>query len=327
MKSLLQTQEWATLKEKQGWKIHDPDEIFVLEKKLPLGKTFLYAPEVSFAQITDFNRFITKVDKIARNINSIFFRLELLDEKVEKNIEIIENLQKYKFHKAFEEIQPEYRQIIPIAGSNEAILTQMKTKGRYNIKVAERHGVEVKVIGSENLKQGLDEFYKIFTETAKRDGFSIRPREYFQTLLDTLGTKGYTELLVAYLNNVAIAAEIVTYYDETASYLYGSSANNFRNVMAPYLMHWAAIKRARAKGCKYYDLLAIAPFDSDQGLVDSGQSENQKQKIINHKYSGITRFKEQFGGRSVNIIGSYDLVYQPIWYEIFKTIEKIRRGK
>ena len=79
MKSLLQTPEWVSLKVAQGWKSHEVEGIFVLEKKLPLGKSFLYAPEVEYKLLQN-TKIYENTKKIAENAHSIFLRLEILDE-------------------------------------------------------------------------------------------------------------------------------------------------------------------------------------------------------------------------------------------------------
>lgn len=302
MQSLLQTKTWAAFRQDLGWQAFDIEEISVLQKKLPFGKSFLYAPEVAWQAISPEGRlenFLSKIQKIAENSKTLFFRLEILDEFDDKIIEI---LKKNGFIKAFEEIQPEWRQIIDISKSEDEILAQMKQKGRYNIRVAEKHGVEIKK--SEN----INDFYEIFRETAKRDGFQIRPKQYFEKLMEKFSENGIAELMLAKYNGKTIAALIATFYSDVATYLYGASGNANRNLMAPYLLHFEVMKRAKVKGCKTYDLLAVAPPEAE-----------------NHKYAGISRFKEQFGGRTVHLVGSWDLVYKPRWYGIFKMAEKYRR--
>ena len=101
MKSLLQTPEWVSLKVSQGWKSHEVDGIFVLEKPLPMGRSFLYAPETEYKAITNLQIFLQKLQKISENSRIIFIRLEILDEKRE---EIIQKLHENKFIKAFEEL-------------------------------------------------------------------------------------------------------------------------------------------------------------------------------------------------------------------------------
>lgn len=304
MKSLLQTKEWADLRQGSGWQAYDIDGISVLQRKLFLGKTFLYAPEIDWREIKNLPIFLQKIQKIAKENQAIFFRLEILDEIDPKIIGI---LKQNRFIKSFEELQPEHRQIIDISKPEEEILAQMKEKGRYNIRVAERHNVVIEKMVGSSTSLGIKKFYQLFAQTAKRDGFEIRPQKYFEKLMEILGPN-YAELLLAKYQGKTLAAEIVTYYNETASYLYGASSNEDRNLMAPYLLHWQAIKNARQKGCKYYDLLAVAP-----------------EGVERHKYAGISRFKRQFGGRTVQIVGGYDLIYQPFWYKMFKVAEKIRR--
>lgn len=312
MRSLLQTQEWAMVKQAQGWRVHWIEEILVLEKKLPFGLSFLYAPEVDFYKFsTKLQKFYENTKKIANDSHAIFTRLDLINQKNNKiNEKIAKILTNYGFIKSFEEIQPEYRQIVNISGSEERILTQMKPKGRYNIKVAEKNSVVVEK--SEN----VDEFYKIFRETAGRDGFEVRPKKYFEDLFKILHEANLAELLVCRYNGKAIAAGIFTFYEGIATYLYGASSSEDRQVMAPYLMHWEAIREAKKRDCKFYDLLAIEPFDTRYKIQDT----NSK-----HKYAGITRFKEQFGGIKYQTVGSWDLVHKPTWYWMFKIAEKMRR--
>ena len=328
-RSFLQTPFWVKFKEQNGWKAYKVEDIWILGKNLFGNKSFLYAPEVAWSQVISHSErseesptnvgsetsseilrltpqndnilqdILEQIKEISQKTQAIFYRLEIID-KNDKNI--VEKLKENGFIKAFEEIQPEWRQVIDISKSEEEILAGMKQKGRYNIKIAEKHNVSIEK------SQKIDDFYEIFRQTAKRDGFKIRPLKYFQDLIQILGQDGVAELWQARYNNRTIAVIIAVFYDGTASYLYGASSDEFRNVMAPYLLHWKVIQRAKEKNCQMYDLLAVSP-------------ENKE----NHKYSGITRFKEQFGGEKVQIVGSYDLVFKPTYYKIFKMVEKYRR--
>lgn len=306
MKSLLQTPEWVSLKVSQGWKSHEVDGIFVLEKPLPMGRSFLYAPETEYKAITNLQIFLQKLQKISENSRIIFIRLEILDEKRE---EIIQKLHENKFIKAFEELQPEWRQIVDISQSEEEILAQMKPKGRYNIKVAQKHNVSVTLCPIDRLNDGIEIFYDLYQQTAGYQKISVRDKKYFLDMMKTLYPKDEATILIARYNNTPLSALIITFYDGVASYLYGGTSRLHKNVMAPYAAHWEAIRLAKEKDCHKYDLLAIAPPEASE----------------NHKYANITFFKEQFGGKKVNIVGSWDLVYKPTYYKMFKMAERIRR--
>ncbi len=314
MQSLLQTQAWADLKAKQGWQVHQiqlPTSeriIHVLEKPLPFGQSFLYAPEASLPDES-----FTQLDQLTQVVKSlsetaIFFRLEVFQPLGElgMNQSSVAALTQAKFEKAFEEVQPEHRQWVDISHDETTILASMKEKGRYNIRLAEKKGITTRI--STDIKD-VEVFYQIFQTTAVRDGFRIRNHQYFIDLCQMLFAHNYGELVIAEYQGQPLSALIITYFDGLASYLYGASSNEYRNLMAPYAAHWAAIKSAKKHNCTTYDLLQIAPPNASE----------------NHKYTNLTRFKERFGGERVELVGNWDYIFQPAWYRLFKLAETIRR--
>jgi lipid II:glycine glycyltransferase (peptidoglycan interpeptide bridge formation enzyme) len=110
------------------------------------------------------------------------------------------------------------------------------------------------------------------------------------------------------LNNDIIAANLMVFYGDTATYLHGASNYAFRALMAPNLLQWNLIQEAKKRGFKYYDFHGIAP------------NENPK-----HPWAGVTRFKKGFGGEIANYPGTYDFIYETGWYKIYKLFRKINR--
>lgn len=302
MRSLLQTKEWAEFKASQGWKddqfLINNLQFSILSRELAFGKWMVYAPEVSIDNLTA--EILKELAKQAFSFqkSAIFFRLELF---IEDNDSAKKALQTAGYRKAFEEIQPEYRQWVDITADEQTILANMKEKGRYNIGLAERKGVKTRISTSTS---DVDIFYRLFESTAKRNNFSIRSIEYFRSLCEMLFSRQLGELVIAEHEGQPLTALITTYYDGLASYLYGASSDIKKDLMAPYAAHFTAIKRAKEKGCHTYDLLQVG---------------------VDGKYSGLTLFKSQFGGRPVKLVGGWDYVYQPIWYTLFKWAEQIRR--
>lgn len=310
--SLLQTELWGSFRESLGWHAHKVGDILVLERRLPLGKSFLYSPEV-VATPDMLLELLPKVYDIAKARQSIFYRLELLIDRQDPLEAQWQAAFTYTgFVKAFEEVQPEHRQIIPLDTNDDTILRQMKQKGRYNIRVAEKAGVLVRETTKKSLEHDVDIFYRLFEATGKRDRFSIRPKSYFTSLVQMLYEHNCGRMFTAYLNDTPLASAVITLHDDFAAYLYGASGNEHRNAMAPYAVHWSAMQWAASQDAKSYDLLAIRP-------------PKQESLPKPHPYDGITRFKQQFGGTEVHLVGSWDLIFQPTWYTLFKTAEKIRR--
>jgi lipid II:glycine glycyltransferase (peptidoglycan interpeptide bridge formation enzyme) len=309
--SYLQTKAWGQFKQSQGWRAHFlSGNILVLERNLPyLNKPMLYVPEVLLPK--DPTDFLKELKELGNKQKAMFIRLELLNvRESEESSKIVKLLKRNKYTKSFEDVQPTWRQWVKISGNNEDILAQMKPKGRYNIKVANRHGLSVAMASGEQPSAQLlvERVHKLYLETAQRDGFSPRSLAYFRDLVKTLGQT--TKVLVAHHNKKDLAGMILTLNGGYASYLYGASSNEERQLMAPYLLHFSAMQVARENKCKIYDLLAVAPPDQP-----------------NHNYAGLSRFKSQFGGETVEIMGSYDLILKPIWYKIFSLLEKKRRHK
>jgi lipid II:glycine glycyltransferase (peptidoglycan interpeptide bridge formation enzyme) len=135
----------------------------------------------------------------------------------------------------------------------------MKPKGRYNIKVAEKSNVTTE--WKSCMKENIEIFYKLLTETTKRDGFATNSLEYFMNLGEYIEKNNLSGLLFASRENEILAAGLFIYYGKTALYYYGASVSTAekRKYMASYALQWEAICEARRRGCTKYDFLGIAP--------------------------------------------------------------------
>jgi len=172
-----------------------------------------------------------------------------------------------------------------------AILAQMKPKGRYNIGVARRHGVAVVEDASP---RGLADFLRLYDATAERQGLDAKPPIYFEKLVRLLASSRRGSVFFAEHQGNRIATALVLYFGSRATYFYGGSLATSRHVMAPYLLHFEIMCRARALGHEWYDLWGIAP----QGELD-------------HPWENFTAFKRKFGGVEVRLVPTLDLVYDP----------------
>ncbi len=300
MESFFQTDAWGAFKAKSGWQQARYDGLLGLWRQLPLGQSILYFPELPVDGKT-----AIRLKEVIANLppnGQTFVRFEFL---AEWQPELAAALLKLGLRKSFEEVQPEHRQWVDVTPSEEKILEQMKPKGRYNIRLAEKHNLRIE----RGTEPGLvRRFVKLYENTAKNQKFSGRDEDYFQGLAKVLKAENAGEVILINKGNEDLAAGIFLYYGGVNSYLYGGSGGD-RSLMAPYLLHWEAIKTAKRLGLAVYDLLAIAPQDKP-----------------NHPYTNLTRFKTQFGGRSVRLLGSWDLVTKPVWYTLYRFAETRRRG-
>ncbi len=212
------------------------------------------------------------------------------------------------FGKAPVDIQPPDTVIIDLDREEDELLAAMKTKTRYNIRLAFRKGLEVSSEGAG----GLDSWYGLYRETAERDRIAIHPESYYRTLFrlaDEHPEEGLElELLMARSDGEAIAGIIVARFAGTATYLYGASGNRKRNLMPAYALQWKAMEAARKAGCSRYDLFGIPPADDPS-----------------HPMHGLYRFKTGFGGDIVHRPGCWDHTLRPLRAGVYRNLEKVRR--
>ena len=196
-------------------------------------------------------------------------------------------------------VEPRVTLCVDLRPSEEEILAQMKPKGRYNIRVAQRHGVSVV---EDNSQQGITDFLRLYSEMAERQEINPKPAEYFEALVPILTSVGHGSIFFAEYGDRRLAAALVVYFGQTATYFYGASVDEYRNVMAPYLLHFEIMRQAKSLGHQWYDFWGIGP-------------ENEP----DHPWANFSTFKRKFGGREFNIVPTLDHIYDSDTYDRYAT--------
>ncbi|MBO4404669.1 MAG: peptidoglycan bridge formation glycyltransferase FemA/FemB family protein [Treponema sp.] len=209
-------------------------------------------------------------------------------------------------------VQPPDTSILDITKSEEELLSGMKNKWRYNVRLASKKGVTSECYDgkSPDFDKAFDTFYSLFEVTSKRDGVSFHGKEYYRDLLLKAAHDDSAPEIKLYLakhEEDYIAGIITLFCKREAVYLYGSSANIKRNLMAPYLLQWTAITDAKKAGCPCYDFYGMPPDDNPA-----------------HPMHGLYLFKTGFGGTTVHRSGSWDYILKPFSYRMYSLAEKMR---
>ncbi|MGD8850468.1 MAG: peptidoglycan bridge formation glycyltransferase FemA/FemB family protein, partial [Anaerolineales bacterium] len=200
------------------------------------------------------------------------------------------------FRPSDEQIQFKNTMVIPLDSDEETLLMDMKSKTRYNVRLAGRRGVEIR----RGSIQDLDLLYRMYAETSVRDGFVIRHQAYYQDAWGRFIEAGMAQPLIAEVEGEPIAGLIAYHYGSTAYYLYGMSIDKHREKMPNYLLQWEAMRWAKEQGCTRYDLWgAPDEIDKDDPMY------------------GVYRFKDGFGARLVRTSGAWDLPLQSGIYSIY----------
>jgi peptidoglycan pentaglycine glycine transferase (the first glycine) len=296
---LLQTGEWGELKSAFGWEpvrvVSGEVGVQILFRKLPLGFTIGYIPKTLISNQFVSDQFLGEIDGICRQHQAIFLKLEpdLWDDQKLETWNVILRISPHN-------IQPPRTLIVDIKKNEEEILSRMKQKTRYNIRLAEKKGVTVRAWDN------IESFHKMILLTGDRDGFGVHSREYYQRAYDLLHPKQMGELLLAEYEGNPLAALFAARNGNRAYYLYGASNDEERNRMPAYLLQWEAMKWAKARGCETYDLWGVP--DEDEATLEANFEKRHG------SLWGVYRFKRGFGGEIKRAVQAMDRVYNPLLY-------------
>lgn len=221
---------------------------------------------------------------------------------------------------------PEDTLILDLTLSEEELLKQMSQKGRYHIKTAEKSGVKVECVGGDSAKsKEFDEFYRLLCETAKRDGFFVHKKSFYKAFLEELGERAvfYVAKVGGQVDGgradeLVVGGALMVHFGDTATYYFGASSGEHREVKAANALQWFAIREAKRAGFKRYDFLGIAP----EGAVLDGKASTGKGR---HVLAGVTQFKMSFGGRRVSYQKAQVFVYRKFWCLVYRLAKWLRK--
>jgi len=333
---LLQSWQWGDVKSKFGWKPiykywgdeSQPDAAaLILQRTISnngFGKRLkiLYVPKGPLIRNWEDRQRVGKVlsdlEIFSKQTGAIFLKIDpdiILgneDQRADNDSDddlgkhLIKTLKDKGWDYSADQIQFRNTILIDLKPSEEEILSRMKQKTRYNIRLAGRKGVNVRV-GS---KKDFDLLYQMYAETSLRDCFAIRHPGYYHTLWGTFLSKGnksqdqpVCEPLIAEVDGEPVAAVVIFRFAGNAYYIHGMSRPIHRKLMPNYLLQWEAICSAKNSGCNMYDLWGFDKTDS---------------------MWGVYRFKKGLGGYVQRTIGAYDFPTKPILYKFYsRTLPKI----
>lgn len=323
--SFLQSLEWQTFQKSLNRKTFiigacekDSEDIIftalIIKQNLPFDKSYYYCPRgpvlsQKYKNNYDMHksaikRIIEETSLTAKEDRAIFLKI---DPPWEEKEPIINTLIQTNFQKTRKNIQTKETLILDIAKSTEQLLQEMKQKTRYNINLAKRK--KINIVSFDNPSStDFDIFWNLMQQTTSRKEFRSHTKEYYQKQFQVKSSDFQNRLFIAYYKKEPIVANVVNFFAEKATYLYGASSDMHKNVMAPHLLQWAQIQEAQKLGMKKYDFWGIC----------SDQSTKQEKK----RWQGFTKFKKGFGGREVNYVGTWDYVFNKKWYLIYNLAKK-----
>ncbi len=340
---LLQTSQWADFKARfgwlpyyliweegqGGWQMHvsrkaeinteEPSAAgLLLERETFPGLRILYMPKGPL--LADWsNQALSK--KVLDDLADFSRERKALQLKIDPDLEIGrgvagEEVQECERGKGFQELlrgkgwvysreQVQFKNtvLVDLKEDEDQILARMKSKTRYNIKLSGRKGIQIRL---GNI-QDLPILYRMYAETSRRAGFTIRGESYYLSLWKSFmdvapesiaGPKARP--IIAEFEGQMVAAAVIFMFGERSWYLHGMSLTEHSEKMAPHLVQWEAMRWAKSQGCEVYDMWG-APDQLDES----------------DPLWGVYRFKRGYGGDISLTIGAWDYPARPIGYTAY----------
>lgn len=277
--------------------------VLVIRHNLWRGFNYLYCPRPELSQAA-LNKFFSEANQIAKAEKSIFLKI---DPKEKISLEGMNAR-----IGSGRPLQPQKTIVLDLSKSEDELLGAMREKTRYNIRLAERKGLEVVKVIHREVKEDFAIFWKLLSETATRQKFSMHQKKHYE-LLSTIRTSEISnEFFFAHRrddHDEILAEALINIHRDPhtsvscATYLHGASSHVHKELMAPHLLHWRIMQDAKHRNIQYYDLWGI----------------DEK------KWPGITRFKTGFGGAQIEYPASVHIIYRSVWYGVYKLMKLVRK--
>ncbi len=302
--------EFVTIKDENG-KIKG--SMLLLIRKVPILKnTIVYSPRGPVCDIHDektFSELIKKAEEVVKRNHGFILKM---DPDIPNNDMDFKNIVKKNGFKIIEKIENLNQVLQPRIvfrldlknKSEDDIFNNFHTKTRYNIRLATKKGVTIRI----GKREDIPEFQKLMEITGERDKFPIRTKEFFEEIYDTLGENNVRFIFADY-EGKPIAAVLDFLYGDKVWYMYGASSNEHRNLMSTYLLQWEGIKWAINNKCNYYDFRGICAVNE------------------NTRNEGLYRFKKGFNPDLIEFTEIYKIYNHFIYFmfeKVFGFYRKIR---
>lgn len=302
----LQTWEWGDFQTSQGHKVY---RLGIFDnQKLVSGYTISFhkVPHTKFSIGTVLRgpnidqEMVTNITKIALDEKAIFVKFEPDIFKRDISFYSFPNLvvsPKSAFYP--------HSHIVDLTKSEDELLALCHPKTRYNIRLANRHGVQVQEVTTDT---GFEGYLKLIFESTKRQGFYLHSPEYHRQQWQILKKTHLPHIFLASYRGEVLAAFMTFVFKDRLFYPYGGTSDNHKEVMAPNLLMWEIIKFGRSQNLKTFDMWGSLGPDAREG--DNG--------------FGFHRFKQGYGGELKEFVGSYDLVLNHQLYKLYNLMNSCR---
>lgn len=186
--------------------------------------------------------------------------------------------------------------VLDLTLSEDELMASMSKNGRRDLRYGLKNDALVFADETGLSEQAFaTEVFPVFTETAERGHFELRPAQFYFNMLSELGPeicRLYTVRDTS-AGGVVVAWAFVTIYDGEARYFYAATSAAARKSFAANRMVWECMLAAKSRGATTFDFMGLG---SDRAPA----------------LSSLDGFKLKFGKDGArDVPGPWDLVLRP----------------
>ena len=201
----------------------------------------------------------------------------------------------------------EYAGILDLKKTEPEILANASQGFRRKLRKAEKNDIEIIADASDD---SIREFCKLEKKHAERQKYVAFSESFLTKQFEAFRKNDEVLIYTAKKDGEILAQNFMIFYGPEASYHYGVSSELGTKYSAAPLLHMAAMKEARERGCIRYNLWGIVGPDE-----------------TSHRFYGVSEFKRSFGCEELKYTPAHDLILKPTKYQLTKIIETIRKKK
>lgn len=314
---------WGELKSAFGWRPHrlataGGDAAAQLLIRPYRGLAVAYVPRGPILSDTaNDESLLASIVSHARAQRAAFVRVEpdVLedDPRAERLLKL---LREAGFRASDRTLQPRSSIRLNLEPDEDQLFASFSKGHRADIRRAERDGVQVRA----GLPADAEILHRMLVATSERKHFGFHSAGYYRLLLEAFGDAAHIQ--IAELAGEPIGASIVLAWGLHGTYLAAGSTEIGLRHHAAHLLQWYAIRWAKARGVRDWDLWGIADARGRHALaVMSGSATNAQLIALDAEaradpVDGVFRFKKGWGGQVVRTLPAFDRVFiaPAYWY-------------
>lgn len=199
----------------------------------------------------------------------------------------------------------EYAGILDLNKTEEEILAGASQGFRRKLRKASKNEIE---ISADTSYEAIKEFCRLEKLHAERQKYVAFSTSFLTKQFEAFRKNGEVIIYTAKKDGETLAQNFMIFYGPEASYHYGVSSDLGTKYSAAPLLHMEAMREARKRGCKRYNLW---------GIVEPNETS--------HRFYGVSEFKRSFGCEELRYTPAHDLILSPVKYQVTKIVEGVRK--